>query len=198
MQNSGIFDRKQLRNEIREKRRRLSPEEQRETGQAVAGIALSQAHFPLGEHIALFMSADGEVDTAYLIDALQKLGKACYLPVLERETVTLQFRRYFPDTPLVTNFFGLLEPDTDAPVIAPQALSTVFMPLVGFDLAGNRLGMGMGYYDRTFAFKQQDRGSGPVLIGLAHECQRVEKLEAADWDVPLEGIITGQGFYRVK
>ena len=66
------------------------------------------------------------------------------------------------------------------------------------DDKGNRLGMGKGYYDRTFAFVNDKSATGPELIGLAHECQRVENLEAADWDVPLGGIITGQQFYQVR
>lgn len=198
MQNSALFARKQLRKALREKRRALSPQVQRATALAVADTALSERHFPLGQHVALFMSADGEVDTALLIAGLLARGKSCYLPVLEKATITLQFRQYLPDRPLVINFFGLQEPDDRAPVIAPQDLDTVFMPLVGFDPAGNRLGMGMGYYDRTFAFLKDNRNTGPALIGLAHACQGVEELEAADWDVPLGGIITGGGFTRFR
>ena len=198
MQEISLTDRKLLRNEIRARRRGLSVHEQLSTAQSVMETALSQTRFPLGDHIALFMSADGEVDTGPLLTALVSLGKSCYLPVLEPATTTLQFRQYLPDAPLVTNFFGLQEPAPEAPVIAPEALSTVFMPLVGFDLEGNRLGMGKGYYDRTFAFLKEDDGKGPALIGLAHECQRVESLEAAAWDVPLGGIITGAAFYRVR
>lgn len=193
-----LEQRKALRQSLRAKRRALTPDSQARAAQTVADRALSAEFGPLGEHIALFMSADGEIDTAPLLEGLLRLGKACYLPVLEQDTVTLQFRRYLPDRPLVTNFFGLQEPDEDAEVIAPEDLDTVFMPLVGFDLAGNRLGMGKGYYDRTFAFVTADRSTGPALIGLAHECQRVEYLEAADWDVPLGGILTGDAFYRVR
>lgn len=198
MQEISLLERKLIRKEIRNKRLAIAPAEQQKTGLAVAETALAQADFPLGDHIALFMSADGEVDTAYLLDALLKLGKACYLPVLEPASTTLQFRRFVPGEPLVTNFFGLQEPDENAPVIAPDALSMVFMPLVAFDLEGNRLGMGKGYYDRTFAFLMQEGAAGPALVGLAHECQRVEKLEAATWDVPLGGVITGEAFYRFR
>jgi 5-formyltetrahydrofolate cyclo-ligase len=198
MQDNSLFDRKQLRKSIREKRRNIPSEEQREVGRKITETALSQTVFSLGDHIALFMSADGEVETALLLNALLEQGKSCYLPVLEPATTTLQFRRYLPDRPLITNFFGLQEPDAEAPVIAPADLSTVFMPLVAFDLSGNRLGMGKGYYDRTFTFLKRNNATAPVLIGLAHECQRVGKLEAADWDVPLAGIITGQEFYRVR
>ena len=154
--------------------------------------------FPLGEHIALYMDADGEIGTQYLLDALINRGLSCYLPVLVEETTTLEFRQTLPDQPLETNFFGLLEPDSSAPTIQPTDLSTVFMPLVAFDEAGNRLGMGKGYYDRSFEFLLQGNESGPYLVGLAHECQRVENLEAAGWDVPLRGVITDQSFYRAE
>lgn len=197
-------DRKLLRQELRALRRSLAEKEQENIARTVAETILQQTDFPLGEHIALYLSADGEVGTRYLIDALWAQGKHCYLPVLVEATTTLEFRQYLPDNELITNFFGLLEPEPGALTIAPEKLTTVFVPLVGFDLSGNRLGMGKGYYDRTFAFMADKAANnspgntpaGPNFIGLAHECQRVESLEAADWDVPLGGIITGQHFYK--
>jgi len=193
-------DRKLLRQEVRALRRSLDENEQENTARIIAETTLQQNDFPLGEHIALYIAADGEVDTKYLIDALLALGKSCYLPVLVDATTTLEFRQYLPDNELITNFFGLLEPKQGAKTIEPEKLTTVFVPLVAFDRNGNRLGMGKGYYDRTFAFLQdklpENTPTGPNFIGLAHECQRVESLEAADWDVPLGGIITGQHFYK--
>lgn len=198
MQDKSPSDKIQLRKALRAQRRGLSPQVQHETARTVAEIALDEAHFPLGQHIALFMSADGEVDTGPLLDGLLARGKACYLPVLVEDTTSLLFRQLVPGRPLVTNFYGLKEPDAGVPVIAPEQLDTVFMPLVGFDGSGNRLGMGKGYYDRTFAFLTENATAGPVLIGLAHECQRVGKLEAAAWDVPLWGILTGLAFTRFR
>ncbi len=184
---------------MRDLRRQLGVEEQNITAKTVTETALLQSFFTLGNDIAIYMSADGEVDTGILLETLTDLGKRCYLPVLVKATTTLEFRQYLPGQPLIRNSFGLLEPDSSAATIAPESLSTVFMPLVAFDDKGNRLGMGKGYYDRTFAFKmsQADGGANsPVLIGLAHECQRVENLEAASWDVPLKGVITGQKMYQ--
>jgi 5-formyltetrahydrofolate cyclo-ligase len=198
MQDKSPSDKIQLRKALRAQRRGLSPQVQHETARTVAEIALDEAHFPLGQHIALFMSADGEVDTGPLLDGLMARGKACYLPVLVEDTTSLLFRQLVPGRPLVTNVYGLKEPDAEVPVITPEQLDTVFMPLVGFDGSGNRLGMGKGYYDRTFAFLTENATAGPVLIGLAHECQRVGKLEAAAWDVPLWGILTGLGFTRFR
>jgi 5-formyltetrahydrofolate cyclo-ligase len=94
-----------------------------------------------------------------------------------------------PGQRLVKGAWGIPEPRL-AKACAPRFLSLVFMPLVAFDTQGNRLGMGRGFYDRSFAFKARAQAKRPVLLGLAHECQRVEKLEVASWDVPLGGIVT--------
>ncbi len=56
--------------------------------------------------------------------------------------------------------------------------------------------MGKGFYDHTFAFLLHSKRRSPALLGLAHECQRVESLEVASWDVPLGGVVTDQAWYR--
>ena len=70
----------------------------------------------------------------------------------------------------------------------------MLVPLVGFDGAGNRLGMGAGYYDRTFAFRHARRHwRGPRLIGVAYDCQEVDAIDDRAWDVPLDGVVTESG-----
>ena len=59
------------------------------------------------------------------------------------------------------------------------------------DEAGNRIGMGGGFYDRTFAYRRYRTGfSRPRLVGVAFEFQRRERIDAADWDVPLDAAVT--------
>ena len=194
---NNLLNEKVLRKQIRELRRNIQPEVQLRAAKSVTETALSQPDSFLGNHLALYMPADGEIDTQYLLEALIDKGKHCYLPVMA-EATTLLFRLYDPGKPLVTNFYGLLEPDPASPTIEPDELTTVFMPLIAFDEHGNRLGMGKGYYDRAFSFLKENRAAGPTLIGLAHECQRVERLEVNHWDVPLKGIITDRKFYQVS
>ena len=68
--------------------------------------------------------------------------------------------------------------------------------LVGFDARCNRLGMGGGYYDRTLAYlRHRVHWRRPLLVGVAHECQRVERLEANPWDVPLDLVVTERRIY---
>jgi len=67
----------------------------------------------------------------------------------------------------------------------------VVAPLVGFDARGRRLGMGGGWYDRSFAFRQQ-RSAPPWLVGAGFAAQQVPLLPAADWDVAVDAICTEQ------
>jgi 5-formyltetrahydrofolate cyclo-ligase len=97
------------------------------------------------------------------------------------------------NSPLVKNRYGIDEPAyAPATVMRAAMLDIVLLPLVGFDLEGNRLGMGKGYYDRTFA-ASRTRWRCPKLLGIAHGLQEVAQLPRAAWDVPLDGIVTERG-----
>ena len=74
------------------------------------------------------------------------------------------------------------------------ALAMVVMPLVGFDAYGQRLGMGGGWYDRTFAFRHERPAPPPYLVGAAFEVQRVDTLATAAWDVAADAICTESTF----
>ena len=76
-------------------------------------------------------------------------------------------------------------------------LEVVFMPLVGFDGEGNRLGMGKGFYDRAMSFRlRHPRSRRPLLVGLAFACQQVDSLPARPHDVPLDMLISERGILR--
>jgi 5-formyltetrahydrofolate cyclo-ligase len=149
--------------------------------------------------IALYLPADGEMDTAPLLALARRLKRRCFLPVLRGAPhYSLWFAEYRPGDPLRPNRFGILEPALGRRKILPAwGLDLILLPLVGFDQAGNRLGMGGGYYDRTLAFLHRRlHWRRPRLIGLAHECQRVERLAAKPWDVPLDGVATEACIHR--
>ena len=79
-------------------------------------------------------------------------------------------------------------------MIAAIDLDLSFRSLVGFDVKGNGLGMGAGYYDRTFAFLLENgRPNQPYLLGLAYEWQLIDEFMPEAWDVPLDGVATDNG-----
>lgn len=136
------------------------------------------------------------MDLAPLIERLWRCGKQIYLPVLHGPA--LWFMPFTPRTPLAHNRFGIPEPNLNAPHRAAlRTLDLVLMPLVAFDRNGNRLGMGGGFYDRTFAYlRGSPRWARPCLIGTAYEFQRVPPLAVQPWDVPLGGVVTELGLER--
>jgi len=151
-----------------------------------------------GQYIAAYLSNDGEVETQAIIESLWACGKACYLPILRSSPQrSLWFGRYAPETTLTPNKFGIPEPSIGEDTISePWILDVALVPLVAFDLFGNRIGMGGGYYDRTFAYlKDASRPCSLVLIGLAFECQKWDRIPAEPWDVPLDGMVTEKAFY---
>ncbi len=184
--------RAQLRQTLRSRRRALTGEQQQHASSRVCQRLLSLPLLHNSRHIALYLPNDGEVDPTPLLQELWRRDKFSYLPVLTASR-RLKFVRYTPDTPMVTNRYGIDEPHPDYDEhIEPEQLQLVLMPLVGFDSCGGRLGMGGGFYDRTFAFRIAHPRKGPALVGLAHECQRVEQLPLESWDVPLQAVVTDQ------
>jgi 5-formyltetrahydrofolate cyclo-ligase len=161
---------------------------------------LANACYPLihSKRIAFYIANDGEMDPSPLIDRATVAGKCCYLPVLrQRPSKALWFAAYTRAQQLSPNRFGIPEPaTTHRRIVMPWGLDLIVMPLVAFDLSGNRLGMGGGYYDRTLAFKHtRSHWRGPKLIGIAHELQRMDSLPSNPWDIPLDAVITEQRLY---
>ncbi len=123
-----------------------------------------------------------------------QLGKQIYLPVLNlRFHKRLWFAAYRDGDPLQPNRFGIPEPVVPFGQLRhPMQLDLVLTPLVAFDGQGNRLGMGGGFYDRSFAFlHHRNHWRRPHLLGTAHHFQQcTQPLPAQSWDVPLSGIST--------
>lgn len=192
------LSRPQLRRMLRKARRALTPSEQR---QAALGVYRQLAQHPLfrrAKHISLYLPTDGELDPRLLLRAAQRRGKATYLPVLSAWPRTkMVFQRVRPGDKLLPNRFRILEPRVNAQRQRQVwALDLVLLPLVGFDDAGGRLGMGGGFYDRSLAYlARRHSWRKPTLLGLAHECQKVERLAQASWDVPLAGTVTDKQWY---
>lgn len=157
---------------------------------------LSQhSHYKRSKKIAAYLAADGELSPEYLIYHAWKSGKQVYLPILAPFSNRLYFAPYRKGCRLKANRFHILEPDVYPTLwLKPQQMDLILMPLVGFDLQGNRLGMGGGFYDLTLSFVRFRKSPHkPRLVGLAHQCQQVDQLTAEAHDIPIQMIATEQG-----
>lgn len=149
--------------------------------------------------IATFLSMPEEIDTHYLNNALFHQGKSLYLPVVVGRDQALKFAPYTHDTHLIRGKLDILVPDVaESSYIDGRDVDMCLVPLVGFDDNGNRIGMGGGFYDRSFAFLHvgfERNVTEPTLVGVAYDEQRVEAIARNDWDVTLDYLITPTTFY---
>ena len=183
------FTRQQIRQQIRQRRRALTPEQQTQFALHAADRMMAYPPVLLAQTVAVFLSFDGELDTLPLIDQLWRAGKRVYLPVLHPFSPgNLLFLHYHPSSDLVVNRLNIREPKLDVRDVLPLSqLDVLVTPLVAFDAAGQRLGMGGGFYDRTLQNWRQHRLQP---VGYAHDCQQVDALPTEQWDIPLPAVIT--------
>ena len=158
--------RNQLRQQIRKTRANLTALQQQQAEDSITQQALAFIEERNAQHIALYVSFDGEISTDKLIKILWAQGKQVYLPVLHPFNPNhLLFLRYLPDTPMLKNKFSIWEPKLNVQNVLPlDELDILFTPLVAFDKQGNRLGMGGGFYDRNLQHWQK---SPFIPVGLA-------------------------------
>ncbi len=160
------------------------------------------------DRVAGFIAVRGEIDAGPILATLRTAGSITCLPVIQtaseaRQKVAgdfLKFGPYTDSTPMRDGQYRIPVPAIDdSELLDAQTIDLVLVPLVAFDAQGNRLGMGGGFYDRTFEYRtssQWENGNKrQAFIGVAHDFQRVEQLPVQPWDVPLDAIITDTTCY---
>jgi len=188
-------ERTTLRRELRDRRRALPASTRIAAANALADRVLESPFFAnrSSGHVAGYWAMDGEIGLHALQLRLPATFTWC-LPLLHAEG-SLRFWPWKPGDALVTNRHGIPEPDVDpAGALAAVDMSVVVVPLVGFDARCHRLGMGGGWYDRSFAFRHR-AAPPPALVGAAFEVQRIDAIAAAEWDVQLDAVCTDGATY---
>lgn len=182
-----------LRKRLRAARIALSEEALADAAQALlpkvlATLTRRKTTTPL-TRVAGYLAFQGEIDVSPVMQALRAKNITTYVPMLNGET--LQFAPWSEHTPYTTNRFGIVEPEVPKQLwVSAEQLDVVLVPLVAFDNDGHRMGMGGGFYDKTFSHRRKSPAP-PRLIGVAHEFQRVETVYPQWWDVTLDEIVTG-------
>jgi 5-formyltetrahydrofolate cyclo-ligase len=177
-------DKALLRRELRRRRQALSSEQQHAAAAAVARRIEELPDWQSARRVAVYLAADGEIDTAPLAALARAREKVLYLPVILPDD-SLTFARWQQDATLRANRYGIPEPPETAESSPAGELDLIVLPLVGWDRRGGRLGMGGGFYDRTL-----EEVSGTTLLGLGHSCQELESVPVQAWDIRLDFVAT--------
>lgn len=171
-------------------RQHLSSAYQKKASDQICANIRKLDHYRYARQIALYQAVNGEVDLASLWRSAPMQGKFCYFPALN-DDYTLSFLPATPASSFHKNRYGIEEPVAARELaLTPEKFDLIFVPLVAVDHQGNRLGMGAGYYDRTFTNCRL-----PLLVGVAYEFQRVSFIQAQEWDISLDVVITERDIY---
>lgn len=187
MQKSSREMKKLLREQVLARRDALDPQWRVEASHGFAEWADAISPEP-GSVVSGFWPMRSEVDVRPLMAALRERGARLALPAILSRT-EIVFRELVPGAPMVDMGFQTFGPGEKAPVVDPVVM---LVPLVAFDARGHRIGYGAGYYDRAIDLLQ-NKGFVPRLIGIAFDCQQVERVPDEPHDVTLPEILTETG-----
>lgn len=161
-----------LRTKLRNIRKAIPAAQRHKAAQRVAARAIRLLRRYRSRRIALYQTLGSELDTAPL---LRQLRDPIFLPRTTRRGLQFVARG-------------------SRQQLSVKKLDVIFLPLLGFDARGTRLGQGGGHYDRALSFKRCSKR--PLFVGLAYEAQYVESLHREAHDVRLDAVITEKKLWR--
>jgi 5-formyltetrahydrofolate cyclo-ligase len=187
--------RQALRRELRARRRAIQGAMRRQTARQLARQVDAARLLRPGRRVGLYLATAEEIDTTPLLKLARARGCRIALPrIVSLRHDRMRFHDWSGE--VRRGAFGIREPRGGTMRVARE-LDVVFLPLVGFDANGNRIGMGRGFYDRHFAHRlRMVRYRRPLLVGLAYDVQQVASLPRAAHDVPLDAIVTQSSIRR--
>lgn len=209
--NERAEEKRRIRRTMRHRRRALGAVVQRRHALRLKTFIQHRSWFQNARALGFYCATDGEISLAPLIALCRQRGKRVYLPCVERQRKMI-FRLLRSDDSLRRNRFGIQEPPLHAPTVKLESLDIIFVPMVAFTDTGGRLGMGGGFYDRALSRYSRAKPSrrqrqllanrsgcfDPLLVGVAHSCQRIEALPWDDWDIAMDLVVTEQGRWRAR
>ena len=175
-----------LRRTLQKKRKTITKSELLEKSISIQKRLFSLPEFNQAKTILFYVSYDNEVFTHEMIKESLSKGKTIVIPKTNTKKNTLTLLEVTCWDDLEKGAYTILEPKKHCikEIPLPQ-IDLLIIPGVGFDPYGNRIGHGMGYYDRLL--KQTPHN---VCIALAFEFQIVEHIPAEEHDIRVHKIIT--------
>jgi 5-formyltetrahydrofolate cyclo-ligase len=187
-----------LRKSVRQRRASLAADQRQRLDAAINQHLLDFADRQQPGLVAAFLAFDGEPDLAPALRELERRGVRLAVPIVQDDPThagspagaAICFRRWSSDSDMQPNRYGILEP-MGALEIGLAEVDLALVPLVAWDAAGGRLGMGAAFYDRLFQpFAGEAR---PLRMGVAYGVQQVDRVPCEAWDVSLHMMLTEAG-----
>ncbi len=186
-----MMTKEQLRGEIGAKRKGLDPDWIAAASQRVIENLVSMESFKTAGSVALYKAIGGEVQLHSLFLLCWELGKQTCIPVFDQTRKIYEMALITAASTFKSGHYGIQEPASIQPV-SLKAIDLMIVPGVAFDLKGNRLGRGGGYYDRLL------NGYSGVSAAVAFDFQLVEEIPVDPTDIPVHAVITESRTIKVS
>lgn len=148
--------------------------------------------FQSARTVMLFLNFREEVETTAMAEAIIAGEKKLVLPRCAPNSILLPIEVRDLNKDIEPGAYGIREPKLTLGVVEPSDIDLIIVPGSGFDLKGNRLGYGGGYYDRFFMLLNP---SIPK-IALGFECQIIPEVPVDKHDAKMTMLITENGVYN--
>lgn len=176
----------ELRQKYKQLRSNINSEIIEDDSLAIANIALS---LPIWDctyfHVFLAIEEQKEVNTEYLFHILSGKDKAIVISKSDFETSTMSHFLLTDHTKLVKNKYNILEP-IDGIEVPTNKIQVVFVPLLAYDIKGNRVGYGKGFYDKFLS----ECDANVIKIGLSFFEPETQIDDVNVADIALDYVIT--------
>lgn len=183
--NKSIHDirdeKRRIRKEVLLKRASLPIEQRKLSDLVMADRIIGHQWFYRADVVLGFVNYDSEISTIEILSEALRKGKKLFLPKIVDDNMLFYCIDSLDD--LVEGYKGILEPKGDTEEFEYETYKEyrvlMLMPGVAFDIYGNRMGYGKGFYDRFLADKEILQ---TYSIGIGYKCQQVEKLPVDEFD----------------
>ncbi len=182
------MNKEKIRKDILQRRLSLSSEEIKNKSNQIFLNLVKTTEFLNSQNIMFYVATRSEAQTEEMIKASLKMGKRIFVPIILPDCINLAPSRLINfDRELEKGKKGILEPKKEYRRLFPtENIELIILPGIAFDLTGNRIGRGLGYYDNFL----KKVSPSTKLIALAFEMQIIEKVPAHRNDIPVHKIIT--------
>lgn len=185
-----MMDKITLRGVLLQKRAEFSREQRKEMDRDIAAGVIDSPLFKNASMLLIYAPLENEINLLPLAHVARKRGIPVAFPRCDKETNTMQFYILPEGQKLSPGAYGIPEPPEDAPVCRPDKRALCIVPALSYDLDGNRIGYGKGYYDRYLSTFPG------VAVGIAYASMLLKSVPTEAHDLPVDWLFTERGSYR--
>lgn len=186
----------ELRKGVIKARAALDPEQVELKSAKIIEAVMSLEEFKKAGVLMAYVDFRNEVRSGPFIKAALAAGKRVAVPITDiagKRLTPSEIIDYPGD--LCPGAWGILEPRTEClRPLEPEELDLVLVPGVAYDLLGNRLGYGGGFYDRFLPRTKP----GTVFVAPAFEMQIKENVYPGFYDCPVHILVTEERVHRIR